>query len=64
MVAFLISHFSAQTPKKGPKIPAGAIRDHATKLVQNVDSVKFHASQPILTFCIHRPSNDRELQTK
>ena len=45
-------------------MPAGAIRDNATKLVQNVDSVKFHASQPILTFCIHRPSNDRELLTK
>ena len=59
-----MSHFSAKTPKKGPKNPAGAIKDNATKLVQNVDSVKFQANQPILTFCIHKPRSDNELLIK
>jgi hypothetical protein len=45
-----MSHRSAYTAKTGPRIPAGAIIERATKLVQKVDSVICQANQPRPTF--------------
>ena len=45
-----MSQFSAQTAKKGPNIPAGAINASVTKLVQKVDSVKFQVNHPTPIF--------------
>ena len=49
-IALRMSHRSAYTAKTGPRIPAGAIIERATKLVQKVDSVICQANQPRPTF--------------
>ena len=64
MLACLIFQFSAQTAKKGPKIPAGTIKAKVTKLVQKVDSVICQVNQPTPTFCIHNPNNESEFVVK
>mgnify|MGYP003302291056 CR=1 FL=1 len=64
MLAFLMSQFSAQTAKKGPNIPAGAINASVTKLVQKVDSVKFQVNHPTPIFWIHKPRREIEFVMK
>ena len=50
ILATLIFQFSAKTANRGPTTPAGAIKAKVTKLVQKVDSVISHVSQPTPIF--------------
>ena len=64
MLAVLMFQFSAKTANTGPIIPAGAIKARVTKLVQKVDSVISHVSQPTPIFWTQRPNKATVLLRK